>query len=357
MQKSIPKVTWIYTINPGVTYYRMYSFAQRLSEKELVNSMLFPHWDVNRLVSPDWESHMDEYMSTFEDLAKNSDMIIMQYVSTPMGIALVQGMRDLKPTYMEVDDYFSGVPSYSCAYESNQPGDRQDYWATVQMKESTGLVCSTTYLADHGRKYNNNVKVISNCIDFNLWDRNEPRPKNDRVRIGWIGSDTHIGDLKIVKDVLYEVLEKHENAEVMMRIPTSMEWPKHERFIPINAWVTIDKYPELVKSFNFDIGIAPLRDNYFNRSKSNLRMLEYSACKIPTVASNVEPFKHDFTGYTCSTDQEWFDNLSMLIQDASLREQDGLKAYDQVKANFNLDDIAMRYYGLMLEAMGRDNVE
>jgi glycosyltransferase involved in cell wall biosynthesis len=351
---QIPKVAWIYTINPGVTFYRYYQFLQRMSEKELVNSFLFPDWDPTRLLSPDWEEKLDQYMGTFEELLKTVDMMVIQYVATAQGIALVQALRDKLPVFMEVDDYFSAVPSYSCAYQSNMPGDRQDVWATRQMIESTGLVCSTQYLADHGRKYNGNVHVIPNCINPFLW-KMEPRSSNGKVRIGWVGGATHEGDLKIVKDVLYELLSAHPNLEVMICSGPPPDWPKHERLLLVNKWVTIDKYPEMVKSLNFDIGIAPLRDNYFNRSKSNLRFLEMSAMKIPTVASSVEPFKHDFCGYLCATDQEWFDTLSMLITSPSQREQDGLKAYDQVTTKFNLDKISMDYYGLILEATGRES--
>ncbi len=352
-KNRIPKIAWVYTVNPGVTFYRYYQFMQWMSEKGLVNSFLFPDWDPNRLLSPDWESKLDEYMPAFEDLMKVSDMMIIQYVSTAHGVALIQALRDKLPVFMEVDDYFSAVPAYSCSYESNAPGDRQDTWATRQMVESTGLICSTQYLADYGRKFNPNVHVIPNCIDPRLWDK-KSRPKNERVRIGWIGGDTHEGDLKLVKNVLYEILDAYPECEVMIRrCPFMNTWPKHERLIFADRWVSIDKYPEMVKELNFDIGLAPLRDNYFNRGKSNLRFLEMSAMKIPTVASDVEPFRHDFTGYLCHSEQEWFDILSMLIKNPSQREQDGLKAYDQVITTFGLDNVAPRYYRLIQEVIGQ----
>jgi hypothetical protein len=39
------------------------------------------------------------------------------------------------------------------------------------------------------------------------------------------------------------------------------------------------------------VGIAPLLDTPFNRCKSNLKLLEYGAVGLPTIASNVTPYK------------------------------------------------------------------
>jgi glycosyltransferase involved in cell wall biosynthesis len=55
--------------------------------------------------------------------------------------------------------------------------------------------------------------------------------------------------------------------------------------------VPINRYAAFAASFGFDIGIAPLVDCNFNRSKSNLRWLEYSALKIPTVATDISHFR------------------------------------------------------------------
>jgi glycosyltransferase involved in cell wall biosynthesis len=52
--------------------------------------------------------------------------------------------------------------------------------------------------------------------------------------------------------------------------------------------------------FDFDIGLSPLRDTQFARSKSPLKALEYGALGIPVVAANVEPYasfvRHGETG-------------------------------------------------------------
>ncbi len=119
-----------------------------------------------------------------------------------------------------------------------------------------------------------------------------------------------------------------------------------DRVFTERKWVSIDKYPQLTKDMNLDIGIAPLRDNPFNRGKSNLRWLEYSALKIPTVASRVEPFKcieQGKTGFLATELEEWEQLLEMLIVSSEIRKETGEGAYIKVKKDFNAEKWGVRY--------------
>jgi glycosyltransferase involved in cell wall biosynthesis len=338
-----PKILWVWTTNPGVTYYRMYGFAKKMDEMGLAHSQLYPEWNTSKFTSPTWEQTVGKDFAFWEDSIAWADLVVMQYIGTPTGLSLVEAIRDRKPCLMEFDDCFNAIPAYSVAYEANRPGDSAEYWATRQMMESTGAVTTTKYLANMYRDFNQKMKVIPNCIDFNLWKSNG-KEQNKRVRIGWIGGTTHEGDMKIVKPILFDLLNTFPELEVVVCSgPVFDSWRTHERMIVINKWVTIDKYPEHLKSLHFDIGIAPLRDNIFNRGKSNLRFLEYASMGIPVVASNVVPFK-ETPSVLCSSQDEWFKGLSELIKNEELRKISGKNCLDYVKKNYDLDSITTQYY-------------
>ena len=351
-QTDVPKVKILFlpTNNPGVVWYRMYQFANKMSELGLAHCRMFPDWNPQNMQMQNWEEEYDKIMPSLTMMVDWADFVVVQYVHSAKGLSLVQAIRDLKPTFMEADDYFSQVPHESLAYDSNMPGYAQDVWATRQIIESKGVVTTTDYLKEHYTQWNKNIHVMPNCIDFDLWDSYKTH-SNGKVRIGWIGGDTHRGDLKLVKDVLYETLNRHPQAEVYIVCGNPPDWEKHERMHLVGTWSLITEYPRKLKDLAFDIGIAPLKDHYFNRGKSNLKYLEYSACRIPTVASNVEPFKRDFKGYVCNNDDEWLFNLSNLIDNVDLRLQVGWNAYYDVKEKFNLNTIARKYADMVAESV------
>jgi glycosyltransferase involved in cell wall biosynthesis len=104
---------------------------------------------------------------------------------------------------------------------------------------------------------------------------------------------------------------------------------QHERSYVLNQWSSIDQWPAAVKGWQIDIGIAPLLDSNFNRAKSNLRWLEYSALGVPTVASKVRPFVESIgpgEGYLCNSKQQWYDTLRVLVLDEKKRRKVGANA-------------------------------
>jgi len=341
-------VLFISTINPGVCFYRQYQFAKKMSELGLAHCRMFPEWDVNRMNSPDWEHHLKENINELEAQVQWADIIVCQYINSPEGLSVVQSMRDIKPTLMEVDDDLQHVPHQSVAYDFNRPGDAQDFWATRQLMESTGVIVSTPYLQNYYAPFNHNVKCIPNCIDFSLWDKYQPIP-HPLLRVGWIGGATHEGDLKLVKDALFSLLLEHQDIEVYIVSAPPPKWPEHERLTMMNQWVNIDQYPKHVKELSFDIGIIPLRDNLFNRGKSNLRGLEYSACGIPSVASWVEPFKNGLPVTTAKSFDFWITELNKLISNEEERKVKGQLAYEYVKEFYNLDKVAVMYADYLKE--------
>jgi glycosyltransferase involved in cell wall biosynthesis len=158
--------------------------------------------------------------------------------------------------------------------------------------------------------------------------------------------------LEIVKLVLLALLDEYPNLEILM--PSEFRCfadVKHPRFKVVGRWVDIMSYPSMMKGWDIDIGIAPLRDNQFNRAKSNLRWLEYSSMKVPTVASYVRPFSESITedGILCRTRQDWHAQLKRLIEDKNERERIGLAAYEKVKTDFNMEKVTKQYRSILEE--------
>ena len=67
----------------------------------------------------------------------------------------------------------------------------------------------------------------------------------------------------------------------------------------------------------FDIGIAPLVDTAFNQMKSDIKIMEYTALSLPSMASPVGPYA-DLNGVDqCESEDEWYKKLVEVIVDRS----------------------------------------
>lgn len=99
-----------------------------------------------------------------------------------------------------------------------------------------------------------------------------------------------------------------------------------------------------MKSVSADIGLAPLIDIPFNHAKSNIKLLDYWACDMVAIASNVTPYKESELFLT----GDW-QNDRMQIWDAFKNKDKYLEKQNEKLNKYFLEDnlnIYMKLYGL-----------
>ena len=108
---------------------------------------------------------------------------------------------------------------------------------------------------------------------------------------------------------------------------------------------------------NMDVAIAPLEDNAFNDSKSDIKVAECSRYEIPLVASNVGCYEDTIvngeTGYLIDPDApktEWVKVLSKLIKDKKHREELGRNLRQRTHNLFDGRKSVHERYNLYLRA-------
>ena len=353
-RSKVFRAAFICTTVSGVAKYRMGNFAWTMRRKPRVEAVLWPY-SVQTTVQNPWQVDMlsrPEIMHTIDDLCDKADVVVWQTLDFPHSWDLWQSMklRHQKPFLLELDDYVSDIPPDHEAYE-HYKGTRHKI-IMAQMAHSDGLVVSTPYLAEQYAGRNERIFVAPNSIDFAEWNSLSIR-RHDRLRIGWIGGGTHGKDLEMVAPVLEELLSKYYEKDVWFYCihgcpELFKKWPRVYHTL---RWANINLYPRFMASFCFDIGIAPLEDNNFNRGKSNLRWLEYSALKIPCVASDLPDFKRSIetgsTGFLAASLEEWRGYLDDLIGSSGLRRDIGERAYKQIHSEFNVKKTANDYLAIL----------
>jgi glycosyltransferase involved in cell wall biosynthesis len=192
--------------------------------------------------------------------------------------------------------------------------------------------------------YNKNIFVLPNYIDPVRWEGVQKK-QNDQVTIGWFGGASHLSDLKIIREVIPDLLAKYPNLVVKIcgmfpdflqeaknKYPTRLQYVEWEQ--------DVMKWEQHFASMGIDVMLAPLIDSQFNRCKSNIKWMESAMLNIPIVASLVDPYmciKHKEDGFLAGKYVEWMKYVSQLIESKDLREQIGNTAHERVMKDFNME--------------------
>lgn len=337
----------LHSLVPGVRFYRLTAPAKFLSA-DLKHNILLEDTSNEGLASSDWQGRAmeDGFHNLLEHMLKEVDVLVTQLVHTPGALAVLEGVREFYelPVILDLDDDVENVPYYNQGGACYKPDTEVSEIIRNLMRTVNAVTVSTPYLKERMGQYNKNTYVLPNSIDFDLWDKPADKLKTSKaIRIGWAGAQTHEDDFKMIVPAIKEILRKYKSLVhfyFVGGVPECVKALDDRRISYQNNWHDILKYPAFLKRENWDIGIAPLRDNMFNRAKSNLRWLEYSAMGIPTVAGNVEPMRrsiaHGRTGLLAYEPEEWVEHLSALIEDEELRKTMGKAANDKVRRDYNM---------------------
>jgi len=349
---GINEVRKKYNLYGGIGYYRIIKPAQYLKD----------YFDVDVV-----GSNLSKFGKTAEEIWTNVfnefDLVITKYGDNPNAIVPLLFFADYykKPLIIDIDDNIYDLPESNPAYE--ELSGEKGLTIKTSYALASGLFVSTYPLKEKTEKHlkevhgiKKDIFVLPNCNDYLDW-LYPTQKHNDKIIIGYAGSITHDDDLELVIPAMNKILEKYKN--VRFHLIGSIAKEKQEEFknkfsrnayrvkiglgTPAFIW-----YPEYLAKQNFDIGIAPLVDNEFNKCKSHIKWMEYSMYKIPTVVSNVYTYvetidgiktvQDNKTGLIASDTDEWFEKLSYLIENKQERERIGQNAYDYIKDNWQYRD-------------------
>jgi O-antigen biosynthesis protein len=274
---------------------------------------------------------------TWEDLMW-ADIIVVQGLVDKLRISMIYAAQQEygKKLVVEFDDYFR--VEKDSPFKMIHNIHKAPEMIQVTMKIADMVVTTTEYLAEKFRKLNDNVKVCPNFMDMDRWDLPTLPNDSNEIRIFWAGSMTHLNDLKESVWALKKIMKEYPNVKFVTmgdpRIKDYFEGYNVECMLGIHG----DYYQKRLHGVRFDIGIAPLRNTGFNRCKSYIKPLEYGICKVPSVASDVEPYQHfeEGTVLIAKNKEEWYELLKRLIDNESYRKELGQKMYEYVKREFDL---------------------
>ncbi len=88
----------------------------------------------------------------------------------------------------------------------------------------------------------------------------------------------------------------------------------------------------------------PLPDDEYSRGKCGFKLLQYMALGIPSIASpvgvNQEIIQNGSNGFLASSNEDWVDNLSLLIENKEMRYSIGMNGRRTVENQYSLKKYA-----------------
>lgn len=221
-------------------------------------------------------------------------------------------------------------------------------------------IASTRCIAEHMRRFNRgSIYVVENALDeghlslAEELDRRPPLATPETVTIGYgSGTRTHDADFAVAADAVLEVLERFPQVRLAihgyLELPAAFERFK-DRVFRIPFLDAVD-YQRAVASWQ--ISIAPLETSLFNDAKSNIKFLEASAFRVPTVCSPAAAFSEVVedgqNGFLARTREEWVSALSKLVTSDSLRSEIGQRAWQTVQERYRPEVVAARQLSAVL---------
>jgi|GEM_PF-427217 len=219
--------------------------------------------------------------------------------------------------------------------------------------EADEVWVSTETLRQHICQINPLTYVVPNYIDDKLWIKSKTsevkREQNDQVRLLYMGTQTHSADFELVRKVLKALKQEFSRSIEINLIGISPNTIREQWCNTITPPHAVGSgYPSFVNwicnGATFDIGIAPLVDNEFNRCKSAIKYLDYSALGLATVASDLNGYaliRNGENGFRVkNTDKMWHEALRTLILDSALRSKIQLAAQHEIYEKYGYGSVA-----------------
>jgi glycosyltransferase involved in cell wall biosynthesis len=350
------------------------------------------------------ELNNDEWLKQYDVI--HYHRTLGQYENVPNLLNKLDDMGIV--TIMDLDDYWSPGQHHPAFLLIKQSG--LDKLILGNIKNAKNVTTTTNIFADEIKKYNPNVFILPNAIDPNEKQYTPNLEKSDRIRIGWLGGSSHLRDLEILNglagrlhsdglsDKIQFVLCGYDLRGTMTLIdektgqqtqrpikPEESVWFQYEKIFTDNYTTVSPEYKEFLLKFKqeeypnvenepyrrvwtkpissyalnynlFDISLAPLEENIFNKVKSQLKVIEAGFHKKALIAQDFGPYQIDINsapqfgggwdetanGVLIETNRnhkDWYKNLKKLILNPELITQLSENLHNTVKNTYSVDAV------------------
>ena len=197
------------------------------------------------------------------------------------------------------------------------------------------VIVNSSHHREYVSQFNRNIWQVPSIVDTGRYVFRPEAEGLGRVTVGWSGSPTTVGNIRVVAGALRS-LQERADCDVHLIGGTEFDLPgvRHTA----QAWRAETEVEDLRR---MQVGMIPLPVNEWNKRKFYMKTAQYMALGIPPVCtpmgSNPEVIEHGQTGFLADNDAEWVEYLSLLVRDGDLRREMARRAAEVARARFSLE--------------------
>jgi glycosyltransferase involved in cell wall biosynthesis len=216
------------------------------------------------------------------------------------------------------------------------------------LKSSECVIVANEYLREFASPFNANTHVVPVVIDTDICRPPEVRTVTPPVVIGWTGSADNFVYLKKLEPVLIRLKEIYSDRIDLLVIST--ELPDLKVDVRLKKWSLASECQDLAL---IHVGLMPLEESPWALGKSPTKTLQYMALGIPMVCSpvgvNKSVIRDGENGFIASSEDEWVEKLSLLVENDGLRAKIATSARKTVEETLSLKVHAPRILQILRE--------
>lgn len=340
-----------------------------------------------------------------EDFLKKYDLIHI-HKQLDKELRLMSTIKFLGiPVIVDVDDYYYLGNDHPMSLSA-----KKEKWheAVIRHLEMADYVSTTTDIyAKELKKHNKNVLVFPNAIDPNEKQYCQEKNKSDKLRVGLICGSSHLHDIELLNGIA-ETAKQNSNVQLVLCgfdtngtrtiyhndtgqverrpiLPQESVWFDYERIITDNYKYISKEHRDFLLRFvkgvddpftnepyrrmwtrninqyathyeNVDVLLAPLKENDFNKMKSQLKEIEAGFTHTALIAQNFGAYTIDLVPFrefggkinengtallvdSRKNHKDWAKNINFLAEHPEYVEKLKENLYNFVKNKYSLEKV------------------
>jgi len=287
---------------------------------------------------------------------RKSDFNEYKYIVLHTGFCSLELIKQLhsigKIVIVDSDDYHI-LPEYHVLHKFYKTSNTDRISSVLRAADI--ITTTNEFLADKLKEYNKNVFVIPNFIHQSEYMYFPQVQEKDysKLKIAYTGGTCHRQDIDVIKGLNRELMKNSINYELhLYGKGKNKEFDHYFNLLTYNGkYVDNLVYHDFVETkdyysiFNdFNIVLAPLKIDTFNKCKSNLKYLEATYFKCILAASNISTYSKDINnghnGILFSNIKELVSKLQLIEHRLKLVLPEIINlAEEQIEEEYNINQI------------------